>query len=305
MSFFNEDDDEETGSRNRHRERPNAFNGSKKGSLIDDRVVVSLIDQLDGLEQKTRPTSGPDAAGKDLAAFQALAKASWLVNRTAGWAIDHQRGLAQKGLQFVPLGTSQTKDNPDYLAQVAAVDTHDHERRGSERIKLTPNEARLFVLNILRPMSLRLDLPKEFIEALEALEFGETLPILAKRKTTKRTGLIEFRAKLAAVAFIEYQYVKGVKKYASTEIVADKFAVGRDAVKDWPVEVRAALGNLEVHRTISTAQNSARNYLQAAKQDDPDDFVSALDMEDYEERFGLPALLEAAERYKGRSKKSS
>jgi hypothetical protein len=133
-------------------------------------------------------------------------------------------------------------------------------------------------------MSGYLGLPDNFIEALEALEFGETLPILQKKATSRRTGLTEFRAKLTAIAYIEYQYVKGVKKYVSTDIVADKFAVSRDVVKDWPVEVRAALGNLEVQRKISRAQNSARNYLAEASQ--PDAWANELP-EYYEENYGL------------------
>jgi hypothetical protein len=144
-------------------------------------------------------------------------------------------------------------------------------------------------------MSGYLGLPDNFIEALEALEFGETLPILQKKATSRRTGLTEFRAKLTAIAYIEYQYVKGVKKYVSTDIVADKFAVSRDVVKDWPVEVRAALGNLEVQRKISRAQNSARNYLAEASQ--PDAWANELP-EYYEENYGLPP--EAAARYKKR-----
>lgn len=302
MSGFDEDDDDfEPVFRNRHRERPHLPESNEKGPLEESRFVTGILKQLDRLEQKTRPSGGADARGKDLAAFDALSKAAWLVHHVAGWAIDHQRGLAQKGLQFVPLGTSQTKVSPEYLEQLAAVDSHDHERLGSSRAELSPVEARQLVLNVLRPMSGHLGLPREFIEGLEALEFGETLPILQKKATTKRTGLVEFRAKLAAIAYIEYQYVKGVKKYASTEVVADKFAVSRDAVKDWPVEVRGALGNLEVQRRISTAQNSARNYLAGMKE--PDAWADET-LEYFEESFGLPALLDAAARYKRRSAKA-
>lgn len=302
MSDFNEDDDDfEPVFRNRHRERPHMLEGRVKGPLRDSRFVTTLLDQLDLLEKNTRPSSGSEARGKDLAAFEALEKAAWLVHHIAGWAVDHQRGLAQKGLQFVPLVPSQTKSSPEYLERLTAVDDHDHERRGSVRSELSPIEARQLVLNVLRPMSGHLRLPSEFIEALEALQFGETLPILQKKATTKRTGLVEFRAKLTAIAYIEYQYVKGVKKYASTEVVADKFAVSRDAVKDWPVEVRSALGNLEVQRRISTAQNSARNYM--AEMKEPEAWANEM-LEYYEESYGLPALLEAAARYKRRAAKA-
>src|SRR4051812_16233871 len=76
-------------------------------SYEDDELgdwADGLIKRLIELRDKTNPDKGSSAAsGKDLAAFEALQCAGDLVKALAGWAIDHQIGLASHGLQFVPL----------------------------------------------------------------------------------------------------------------------------------------------------------------------------------------------------------
>jgi hypothetical protein len=65
------------------------------------KYVSSLIKTLEELEEKTRPSGGAETElGKDLAAFQALKFARYLVDAVAGWALDHQIGLALSRLEF-------------------------------------------------------------------------------------------------------------------------------------------------------------------------------------------------------------
>ena len=65
------------------------------------KYVSSLIKTLEELEEKTRPNGGAETElGKDLAAFQALKFARYLVDAVAGWALDHQIGLALSRLEF-------------------------------------------------------------------------------------------------------------------------------------------------------------------------------------------------------------
>lgn len=257
--------------------------------LAAEKSILGMLSRIDELEQRTRPSAGDaSAVGKDAAAFQALSLAARLVEHIAGWAIDHQRGMAEKALRFVPRGHS----SPTYHEARAAVDQHEHERAGASVEKFDPPAARRFVSNMVLAMGSGLRLPNELTEALEALDYGEVLPILQKVRTTKRTGLVEYRAKLTAVAYIEYQYKKGVLKRLSIEVVAEKFkTVAIDSVKDWPVEVRAALGNLAVERAIAFARNAGASYRRP-------DFADL--REGFEQRFGEPALDEAARRYRAR-----
>jgi hypothetical protein len=275
---------------------PDPLTGGDKGALKDSPFVLRMLQKLDALERHTRPSSGVSAHGKDFAAFEALSMASWLVQYVAGWAIDHQRGLAERGLRFVPRGNNQTQTSPHYLERRAEVDQHEHEINGDSLNPLEPAQARLFVFNMLRAMH-HLKLPSEIVEALEALDYGQTLPILEKTRTSKRMGLVEYRAKLVAICYIEYQYKKGIKKYVSMEDVANAFGATRDVIKDWPVEVRAALGNLEVERMVSMSRNLGGNVRKFGLQS------KVFSSEIAEDRVGKPALLRAGERYKARSRK--
>jgi hypothetical protein len=271
----------------------------KRVPLSENGIVLRMLDSIQELEEQSRPGEDDNAPGKDMAAFNALTAAAVLVKQIAGWALDHQRGLAEKGLKFVPNAPTQGKRSPAYLESKAAVDTHEHERLGSLRNELSIAQQRRFVINILGAMDFGLGLPNDFVEALEALEFGETLPLVEPIHTRKRTGLTAYRAKLTAIAFVEYQSKKGVKKHQSMDEVAREFGQSADAVKDWPVDLREVLGNSEVERILTEARGSGAQYLEERRNlsDGPDW------CEYFEGHYGRPAMLRAAARFKARSKK--
>ncbi len=79
--------------------------------------INSLVDDLRELEPKTtvRVSRAEAADGKNFAALEALQSAGRLVEEPAGWAFDHQIGLALSELKFVPRQPSGTRDHPDYL----------------------------------------------------------------------------------------------------------------------------------------------------------------------------------------------
>jgi hypothetical protein len=284
--------------RQRHRELPDPRTGEPRGDLRDDPAVVNTLKQLQDMEERTRPSSNVSPSDKDLNAFRALHTGARLLRYIAGWAIDHQRGTAENGLCFVPNAPMKTRTNPEYTQRRAEVDKHDHEKLGSARHSLTPVQARLFVRNVLLPMIYELDLPHEIIEALEALDFGQILPIVEKVRT-RRTGLTVLRAKLSALAYIDYEYAKGTLKNRSTNVVVETFAASRDVIKDWAVELRGALGNLEVASALNRAHSCGSNYLEAKAGRDP-----GIDPQLFENWYGLPALQRAAVTYKARSKKA-
>jgi hypothetical protein len=272
----------------------------KRVPLSENSIVLRMLDSIQELEEQSRPGEDDNAPGKDMAAFKALSEAAVLVNQIAGWALDHQRGLAEKGLKFVPSVPTDAKSSAAYLESKAAVDTHEHERLGSLRNDLSIAQQRRFVINILRAMDLGLGLPYDFVEALEALEFGETLPFVEPIHTSKRTGLTTYRAKLTAIAFVEYQSKKGVKKHQSMDEVAREFGQSRDAVKDWPVDLREVLGNSEVDHILTHARICGAQYLEERRNLSNEDSWC----EYFEQHYGRPAMLRAAAQFKARSKKT-
>ena len=71
----------------------------KERPLSENPHALGLLNRLGELEKRTRPEGGPSTSqGKDLAAFDALCAAGELVRYVAGWAIDHEIGLAVMGL---------------------------------------------------------------------------------------------------------------------------------------------------------------------------------------------------------------
>jgi hypothetical protein len=290
----------------RNREHPTAKPGDQQHTkpLIENELVRALIERLDSLEKRTRPSGGEETEhGKDLAAFQALHFAGDLVRHVAGWAIDHQIGLATARLGFVPLGTPQVKAHDDYIEARAMVDGHEHERIGGNSIDLDPLTARDALINLLLANSggFSQSVQRPAIEALEALEFGEVTPMVARAKSNQKVKLIEARLQLEIIGFVEFQsaaFGHGARLAAQKKASSVLEIVGVDAIRGWGKRLRGELGELTVVRALSRYANWGRSYKAgkeqwaAGKDRDPEAYMV------FEELGGLPALHEAAKKYR-------
>jgi DNA-binding XRE family transcriptional regulator len=226
------------------------------------KYVASLLHRLDTLEARSHPNGGSNSAkGKDLAAFDALETAGELVRTIAGWAIDHQTGLALEGLSFVPLQPWQTKNHPEYKARREVVDDHKHERNSANLVHEIDDVrvARTLLLNLLRANSGAFPtvLVQLVIEAIEGLELGERSRLFTAVKAWRKAGLRELRQQLRAIAFVAYRRAKGATKEHATEDVAKVFGVSKDTVISWEKRLPIEFGQLEVSRAIAFAKNHA------------------------------------------------
>jgi hypothetical protein len=173
--------------------------------LSENPHALRLLDRLSGLEKQTRPSGGLlTSKGKDLAAFRALRAAGELVEYVAGWAIDHEAGLAVERLEFVPLQPAQTKRHPHYLQQKSMADNHRHEKIGAAEVEngsSDPQFLRACLINLLRCNSGGWPdwLCQTVIDALEALEFGEVHPIFERTSEGNKRDLTERRLMLRAI----------------------------------------------------------------------------------------------------------
>jgi hypothetical protein len=102
----------------------------------------------------------------------------------AGWAIDHQQGLAMAGLISAGAPTSKMMDNPQFVEEKAKRDSHENERAAIEIDHsfncLSAEHQRRFSSQVAE--SLKNVFPGSLAEGLRALEFGEVLPIVKKAK---------------------------------------------------------------------------------------------------------------------------
>ena len=220
--------------------------------------------------------NGGDATkeAKDLKAFRALNNAGRLVDGVAGWAIDHQTGLAAEGLSFVPLQPSGTNQHREYLDALRAVDDHRHELAGG-KINRTfdrkpemadPIMARLLLINLLRANSGGFPhwLVTMTIEALEALAFGEVMPLLVKSGHGRKRDQTALRLQLRALTFIHYRVSQRfteqrarVSEQRARAAVALALGVSDDTLRTWKTRVRKEFGALAFDREMSFAENAA------------------------------------------------
>jgi len=108
-----------------------------------------MLNLLDQIERDTRPSLGSIVREKDYSAYKALRIAGDLVNYVAGWAIDHQRGLAQQGVRFSPY---------EKFLFHPSEESHKEEIEGASRGPLDPVQARRFLFNMLFPMAAALSM---------------------------------------------------------------------------------------------------------------------------------------------------
>jgi hypothetical protein len=226
----------------------------RRWSNLTDDHVAHLLGRLKELYKQSHPRAGAESAkGKDQAAFNALRLSGELVEAVAGWALDHQIGLALQGLEFVPLQPSGVKDHPEYLRARQIVDDHIHEKNGGLHSDFDPIVARRVMINFLRgnPGGFNRSVTQPMIARLEA-------EIFRKTKRGRKRGLAAQRLQLQALAMVEYRYELGCGIKANIqEDVAEKFGESVSALKQWTSRLKKTLGDLQVKRALSFARNSA------------------------------------------------
>ncbi|MGB6795122.1 MAG: hypothetical protein WBE48_00720, partial [Xanthobacteraceae bacterium] len=219
--------------------------------------VSSLIKTLGELEKKTRPSGGVKTErGKDLAAFQALKFAGYLVDAVAGWALDHQVGLALSRLEFLPLGPQSLRRSPEYIAAKSLVDSHSNEREGGAAFsgastnRLGIVEKRILLRNLLyaNPGAFEPSIALELQEGLKELEFGWYTQLLRATTLKSQSRLRWIRCRLGAICFIAYERGRKKRKIEALETAANEFGVDVGTLDTWEKRLPKEIGKLEVAR---------------------------------------------------------
>jgi hypothetical protein len=201
-----------------HRLRELSQSANRNRDLVEDSRAYGLLQSLDELEKRTRPSGGfATAENKDLAAFRALLRGGDLVSYVAGWAIDHQIGVAaQKNM---------------------TVDRHKHEKTGARERgeKNDPAFIRECLINLLQANSGGWPewLCQHTLEAIEGLKYGEVSPVFAPVKRKKRSLLIR-RLELNAVAMVAFRRIAyDMDEKNARDEVAGVLGVGGETIKSW------------------------------------------------------------------------
>lgn len=230
------------------------------------RIYVEyLLQRLRELEEGSRPSGGTTTAkDKDWHADDALRLAGELVDALAGWAIDHQIGLASAGLERVPPQPDGLNNNAlaEYVSQKAAVDLHEHELAGRdiESDRNDPQFARRCLINLLEhPGTVPDWLRTLSVTGLRALEFGDEAPPIFERNPNgnKREEAIR-RYELRLLEIVEYRKVAYGTNKGDTEIeIAERIGIEQDTVHGWRKRLVTTFGKLHVDRHFAVARNYA------------------------------------------------
>jgi hypothetical protein len=275
--------------------------------------VAGLVDGLARLEMKTRPSQGnPTAKDKDLHVQDALSLARQLVAAVAGWAIDHQVGLAFHELENLPpqIGGLNSPAKREYASRKAKVDQHEHERDGA-LIDFDQDDS-LFARRCLRFLlqqnqaGLPPWLSEMTLSGLQALDYGDETPPMFERNTNGRKNSEQIREyQLRALAFIEYRKeALGLTKTVSEGDIADALDVKVDTIKGWRKDLPKVFGAYKVGMWLAEAKNSgsAHNLKSTKKSKLPaEDLAILRSLAD--NRYGKTALLVLANQYRTASNK--
>ena len=263
--------------------------------------ALLLVNDVLALSDATHPDKGVAAeVDKDLKAWTALVRMRELTETIAGWAINHQTGLAVEGLRALSsLASADINENPEYDENLSRLNSHEREQTGKrvyeETEKLSPLLARKILTNILsaNPGGFNFDLNRMLVQAMQALEFGETLPILKRVESNRKVQWQDLQHQLRAISLIEYRNTRGMKKRAAQEDVARAYGMSADAVRGWEHAVRAALGNLQVHEEIASARHAALLEEKAKRSGGKGSTPAGY----FDRHYGADALRRAGEEY--------
>jgi hypothetical protein len=273
----------------------------------NDKYVRYFLQQICRLSEETSPSRGKESAeGKDSKAREALRYAGDLVTAIAGWAIDHQMGLAIEGLPFFemhPYFYEESRKHYDrYRKELAKVDDHRHEKIGGIPRKigeLDRSILRNMLINLLRPNPGGFDfsLISVFIEAMESLDFGEVLPLLRQTTTKRKVKLRELKIQLKAIEFVAYRRGLGSSKEKAEAAVAKVFKVSTDTLGSWEDRLSdsKAFGAVKVAMFKAAARKRGSDVKDADK-----NLFHGVDVSPWIQRYGDDTMREIAKQRKKR-----
>ncbi len=257
--------------------------GDERNRHSDIQILLARLRELEAFSASSNHQNMP---GKDEAATEAISLLALLADFAAGWAIRHKVGLAKAGLKNIPDVLPEARDQK-YVELVETLDNRSHEMAGAANDKLSDRSIRFVLFSLIKSAfrGLPSDFAERTLDALEALEYGEVLPVFAPNLTGRKRNFSELRLQLYGVSCVEYSVTLGTKKFEAQRWVADAYGVAFDTVRGWELSLRKEWNDHRVANLLSRARRCAeRDRATGEKR--------------FEELFGSSAANRYGEKYK-------
>jgi len=216
---------------------------------LPDRQIAEIIAELQALERSVQ--SDGSAVAKDTKAKRALLLAGILVDSLAGWAIDHEIGLAVAGALYEPLDlepvATEGLDDEQFGALGAAYDWSNAAVNRRALANLLAANAGAF------PRELAL----ECALGLEALQLDETRVIFERR--ARRLEDARYRMAMQRLRAVEHAifYENAGAAPADAEAkVAVAYEIDVDRLRRWRHRLPYLLGTVSVRENLERAAHS-------------------------------------------------
>ena len=222
---------------------------------LTEKQVLETISELNRLKAENQLSAG-HVEGKDRASHTAILAACQLVDTLAGWAFNHQIGVViNETLDFPnPFGEIvKVKNRSEHKERQRLLDEHRHETTASACLFNDPIQNRRILARLFRldMPGLPLALSIKIATALEAIDFGETMPLLARngigRQKTYRKQVLRFWAAL----HVEYLRGLGRPRQDALALVGDAYDRAPETIEGWISDLPSKVGhamNIAVHK---------------------------------------------------------
>jgi hypothetical protein len=226
-----------------------SIQAGQRNRPLSQSEIDELAAELRALDRAAH--SGEGTIGKDARAARALAIAGEMVESLAGWAIDHQVGLAVNEVTYEPLDLSP--------APGVDADNPRHEEAGASYKWTNPQINRRALANLLatNPGGFPYRLALEAALCLEALDLDQTPPILECRKLafddpSHALALLRLRA----VEHVTFYYGAGSDRAEAERKVAQSYSVRTETLSHWEARLPLLLSHRLVSERLHRAEAS-------------------------------------------------
>jgi hypothetical protein len=206
---------------------------------IDRTAIDSALGELERLAgyETHNPNSSLE---KDAYARHVLRLAGKLVGPLLRWAINHETGQVLADVRPARLPMPHKLSDAKYMQRIKqrnlAANSHDNELRGARYGGGDPVLDRRIAARVLGLISSGMGFHPgvALAAALEALDQGETVPLLALTKKGRhfRPATLD-NLRLHALMHIEFRHGCGMLKRDAVKVVAEKFGKTVDAIHQW------------------------------------------------------------------------